>query len=208
MMYRYDLHIHTAECDLAAHVPAAEIVRMYHDEGYNGLIITDHCFSIFFDWFGEELAGKSHKEITERWLRGYYEARNEGEKLGITVLPGAEVRFDGTINDYLVYGLTEEFLCAHPSILDYTVEEFHEIAKGNGLLLVQAHPYRDNPHNYTTPHRQHQHLAGNPSDALFVTATHRLGNHRQCGNAKCRTNTAHKPGYGGGHADCCRSIFP
>ncbi len=144
MMYRYDLHIHTAECDLAASVPAAEIVRLYHNEGYNGLVITDHNFSIFFDWFGEELAGKSHKEITERWLRGYYEARNEGERLGMTVLPGAEVRFDGTINDYLVYGLTEDFF--------YNAPQLNRLKNLNELLavlpedvcVVQAHPFRVN----------------------------------------------------------------
>ena len=144
MMYRYDLHIHTAECDLAASVPAAEIVRMYHDEGYNGLVITDHCFSIFFDWFGEELAGKSHKEITERWLRGYYEARNEGEKLGMTVLPGAEVRFDGTINDYLVYGLTEDFFYNAPQMnrLKNLGELFAVLPED--VCVEQAHPFRVN----------------------------------------------------------------
>lgn len=144
MMYRYDLHIHTAECDLAATVPAAEIVRMYHDEGYNGLVITDHCFSIFFDWFGEELAGKSHKEITERWLRGYYEARNEGEKLGMTVLPGAEVRFDGTINDYLVYGLTEDFFYNAPQM--NRLKNLGELLAvlPEDVCVVQAHPFRVN----------------------------------------------------------------
>jgi predicted metal-dependent phosphoesterase TrpH len=144
VIYRYDLHIHTAECDLAAHVPAAEIVRMYHEAGYNGLVITDHCFSIFFDWFKEELDGKSHKEITERWLRGYYEARNEGEKLGMTILPGAEVRFDGTINDYLVYGLTEDFF--------YNAPQMNRLKNLNELLavlpedacVVHAHPFRVN----------------------------------------------------------------
>lgn len=144
MTYRYDLHIHTSECDLAAEVPAAEIVRMYHDAGYDGLVITDHCFSTFFDWFAEELAGKTHKEITERWLRGYYAARNEGEKLGMTVLPGAEVRFDGTINDYLLYGVTEDFFYSAPQLNHLKgLSELLEVLP-NDVCVVQAHPFRVN----------------------------------------------------------------
>lgn len=144
MMYRYDLHIHTSECDIAAHVPAAEIVRMYHDAGYDGLVITDHCFSVFFDWFADELAGKSHKEITERWLRGYYAARNEGERLGMTILPGAEVRFDGTVNDYLLYGVTEDFFYSAPQL--NRLKGLSELLAvlPEDVCVVHAHPFRVN----------------------------------------------------------------
>ena len=90
-MPRYELHAHTSECDLAAHATAAELVRLYHAAGYSGMVITDHYFSHFYEWFADELAGRFHREVMARRLKGYYEARNEGEKLGFTVLPGAEV---------------------------------------------------------------------------------------------------------------------
>ncbi|MBR5870125.1 MAG: transposase [Clostridia bacterium] len=144
MMYRYDLHVHTVECDPTASVPAAEIVRLYHDAGYNGLVITDHCFSTFYDWFADELAGKSPSEIIDRWLRGYYEAKNEGEKYGMTILPGAEVRFDGMNNDYLLYGVTEEFIRATPQLLRLKgLRELFEILPKD-VCVVQAHPFRMN----------------------------------------------------------------
>ena len=46
-MYRYELHAHTSECDLAAHASGAELVRIYHAAGYSGMVITDHYFSFF-----------------------------------------------------------------------------------------------------------------------------------------------------------------
>ena len=114
-MTKLEMHIHTAEGDKVAKVGGADIVRMYQEAGYTGVVITDHYFSIFSDWFQNELGQGQHKDIIDRWLKGYYAARNEGEKRGFTVLLGAEVRFDGTINDYLIYGIEPEFLYQAPA---------------------------------------------------------------------------------------------
>lgn len=143
-MYKYEIHCHTAECDKVATLKGSELVKAYAERGYNGMVITDHYFSIFFDWFKDELEGKSHKEIINRWLKGYYSARNEGEKLGFTVLPGAEVRIDGTINDYLVYGLTEKDIFSLPLLNRMkSINEVMDILPEDALV-VQAHPFRDN----------------------------------------------------------------
>lgn len=142
-LYKYELHLHTSECDKVATVSGADSVKKYIDLGYSGMVVTDHCFSIFHEWYKNELKGMTHKQKIERWLKGYYQARNEGEKHGFTVLPGAEVRFNGTNNDYLVYGLTEDFF--------YNAPFLHELKNLNELvsvlpsdaLIVQAHPFRD-----------------------------------------------------------------
>ena len=70
-LYKYDMHIHTSECDKVAMCGGAEIVRLYASEGYSGIVITDHCFSLFFDWFKDELDGKEHQKIIDRYLKGY-----------------------------------------------------------------------------------------------------------------------------------------
>ena len=143
-MYRYELHAHTAECDKVASLSGAELVRSYADKGYNGMVITDHYFSIFFDWFREELAGMSHQQIVSRWLKGYDSARNEGEKIGFTVLPGAEVRIDGTINDYLIYGLEEKDFFELPLLNRLpSIDEVMDLLPEQACV-VQAHPFRDN----------------------------------------------------------------
>lgn len=144
-MYKYELHVHTSECDRAAKLPAAEIVRLYHEAGYDGIVITDHYFWMFEEvWFPDDLVGADHRAYIERWLLGYRNARAEGERLGMTVLPGAEVRLDGHIkNDYLIYGVDEEFFyktprlhrCKSPQELVSLVPE--------QACVVQAHPFRD-----------------------------------------------------------------
>lgn len=144
-MYRYELHVHTAECDLAAAASASELVRRYHDAGYDGMVVTDHYFALFYEWFAAELAGKDHRAVMERRLRGYYAARNEGEKLGFTVLPGAEVRFDHSpygINDFLIYGCDEEFFLTAPRLNELTSVEALRALMPAHACVVLAHPFR------------------------------------------------------------------
>lgn len=143
MVTKFEMHVHTAECDICAQIGGAEIVRKYHEAGYKGMVVTDHYFSHFFEWFASELSSNNHRKNIERWLRGYYAARNEGEKLGFTVLPGAEVRFDGTINDYLIYGVDEKFFYEAP-ILN-RLKGITELIKilPEQACVVQAHPFRN-----------------------------------------------------------------
>ena len=142
-MNRFEMHAHTSECDKYAHLGGAELVRLYDEAGYRGMVITDHYFSLFYDWFADELAEADHRRIIERYLRGYYAARNEAEKRNFTVLCGAEVRFDHTINDFLVYGLEEEDLFRLPLLNRlHNVEELVEVLPDDAIV-VQAHPFRD-----------------------------------------------------------------
>ncbi len=142
-MYKYELHVHTAENDKVARVGGAGIVRMYRDAGYDGVVITDHSFALFHDWFADELEGADHRRTVERWLRGYYAAREEGEKLGFTVLPGAEVRFTDSINDYLIYGLDEAFFYRTPLMHRLRgLDELLPLLPSNACV-VHAHPFRN-----------------------------------------------------------------
>ncbi len=141
-MYRYELHAHTSECDTAAHESGAELVRLYKAAGYDGMVITDHYFHHFYNWFADDIAGLDHRATMRRWQKGYLAAREEGEKLGFTVLPGAEVRFDGTINDYLVYGCDEEFFLTAPRLNElHSLEELIAVLPPEACV-VHAHPFR------------------------------------------------------------------
>ena len=143
-MNKYELHLHTAECDRAACMPAAEIVRRYHAVGYAGMVVTDHYFSIFEEWFEDELRGLDRQQYIHRWLKGYYAAREEGEKLGFVVLPGAEVRFEGQINDYLIYGVDETFFYESPPLSQLGSVENLVRYLPKSACVVQAHPFRNN----------------------------------------------------------------
>ena len=47
-MNKYELHAHTSNCDIVAKLSGADLVRLYHDKGYSGIVITDHYFADFF----------------------------------------------------------------------------------------------------------------------------------------------------------------
>ena len=142
-MNKFELHAHTSECDKYAHLSGAELVRAYSEAGYRGMVITDHYFSLFYEWWRDELCLDDHQKIMHRYLQGYYAARNEAEKRGFTVLCGAEVRFDHTINDFLVYGLEEQDFYRLPLLNRLkNVEELVEALPPHAVV-VQAHPFRD-----------------------------------------------------------------
>ena len=143
-MKKFELHAHTAECDVVAKLGGADLVKSYIDAGYDGIVITDHYFSHFYEWFSDEITEQSQKSVIDRYLKGYRAARREAEKSGFVVLCGAEVRFDGSINDYLIYGLEESDFYNLPLLnrlggIDELVRVVPDYA-----VVVQAHPFRDN----------------------------------------------------------------
>jgi len=142
MAYLYDCHVHTAETSWCGVLRAEEMVRLYKRAGYTGIVITDHYFKEYFD----SLEEKSWEDKTARYLKGYQAARAAGEDCGLEVLLGIELRFDGHIEDYLVYGLTPEFLAEHPRLYEHTVESFYSFSREHNLLIIQAHPFRPGQH--------------------------------------------------------------
>ncbi len=142
-MYKYELHAHTSQCDLAARLGGQELVRLYKDAGYDGIVITDHYFGLFFQWFQSELGALPHHRQMERWLKGYQTAKAEGEKLDFTVLPGAEVRFNNCPNDYLLYGLNADFFYNAPRLNELeSLQDLRSLLPSQACI-VQAHPFRN-----------------------------------------------------------------
>lgn len=142
-MAKYEMHLHTSECDICAAVSGSEAVRLYKAAGYDGMVVTNHYFSMFSEWYGIEQTEENHRRYLDRWLLGYREALAEGEKIGFSVFLGAEVRFDGAnINDYLVYGLSEDDIYNLPYLNKLSnVKEMISLLPENALV-VHAHPFR------------------------------------------------------------------
>ena len=137
-MYKYDIHIHTAESSRCGDLKAAEIVRAYKALGYDGLCITDHLhdFAISImdccnDW----------QRCMDRFIHGYREAKKAGDAAGIDVIFGIELRFTENDNDFLVFGVDETWLRANPYVCHMRHEDFFH-AFGDQALILQAHPFR------------------------------------------------------------------
>jgi len=105
------MHLHTDEVSPCGKVPAAEAVKVHRDAGYDGLVVTDHFGGYPLDDFPG-----SPREKVERFLVGYWLAKEAGEKYGVKVFFGAEPRLEEGPEDFLIYGLTPEFLLENPLI--------------------------------------------------------------------------------------------
>ena len=134
--YKTEMHCHTAESSLkCGKIPAAEMVKIYEDAGYDTLLITDH-------YGGPHISGKGIEYDILTFMEGFNAAKAAAKK--INVIQGMELRFHINANDYLVYGMTEEFVRKNPLIYEGNISEFMPLAHENGLLVYQAHPFRNN----------------------------------------------------------------
>jgi predicted metal-dependent phosphoesterase TrpH len=138
VMYKFDTHVHTAETSLCAQIGARDAVRLYKEAGYDGIVITDHYYQELFDNLGET----TWEYKINRYLQGYRNAREEGNKLGLKVLLGIELRFTENPSDYLVFGITKEFLIENPELYKLGIKNFKRLIAKEDILIFQAHPYR------------------------------------------------------------------
>lgn len=141
MKYKYELHCHTAETSECAAISAADAVEFYKSIGYSGMVITDHYS---FLTFGTQSSFKRQIDV-DKYLRGYHNAL-EAAGDDFTVLLGMEIRYFMTTNDYLVYGIDEDFIRNNGNMLFKGERRFYNLVKKQGAVIVQAHPFRSYIH--------------------------------------------------------------
>ncbi|MBE6686706.1 MAG: hypothetical protein E7591_05680 [Ruminococcaceae bacterium] len=137
-----ELHLHTSQVSGCASVSALDSPHIFKDGGYDLICVTDHYKYTTFWKFNDE-GDMSWEHRAEHFLSGYRTARSVGDKIGIQVLLGAEICFDCSPNDYLVYGLSEEMIYEYPELYRWSVEKFSAFAREKGLFFAQAHPFRN-----------------------------------------------------------------
>ncbi|ACL70750.1 PHP domain-containing protein [Halothermothrix orenii] len=136
--FKLDMHVHTAETSRCGKVRAEQMVELYKEAGYNGVVITDHYKRGFFD----NIESLGWEEQIKRYLTGYSTAFNRGRELGLKVFLGIELTFEESPNDFLVYGITPEFLINNPRLFTLTLKDFKTLVNDNDILVYQAHPFR------------------------------------------------------------------
>ena len=135
MPYKIEGHCHTSESSPCAKTNAKEVVKLYSEANYDGIIITDHfSYSVFKD-------NDSWDNIVNKFLKGYRIAKEEADKFNIKIYLGMEIRFLDSNNDFLVYGIDEEFLFNNPWLYMKDLKYLDKICKDK-YLIIQAHPYR------------------------------------------------------------------
>ena len=137
MSYLYEMHLHTSQGSACGRSTGAEHARVYHALGYQGIFITDH----FFRGNTAISRGIPWEERVQRFCRGYEDAKAEGDRIGLQVFFGWEENFNG--DEYLIYGLSKQFMLDHPEMEYWTRRQQWEEVRKAGGCVIQAHPFRD-----------------------------------------------------------------
>ena len=139
-MYKIELHLHTKYSSGCGQMSAEELISGYKAAGYAGIVVTDHYNRDTYAMKNIDPAADCDR-LTP-FLEGYYKMKEEGEKQGIRIYRGAELRFDGSFNDYLLYNYPDSMLSDPEKLFTMGLEAFYESHLGTGSLLIQAHPTR------------------------------------------------------------------
>lgn len=135
--YSYETHLHTKEGSACGKLSGAEQAELYKGFGYAGIVVTDH----FFNGNCAVPRELPWRERIERFCAGYRGAKKRGDEIGLQVFFGLETNFSG--QEFLLYGLSEEWLKEQEDMLSWSPAEQFKRVKAAGGFVVQAHPYRE-----------------------------------------------------------------
>ncbi len=79
------------------------------------------------------------------YLDEYRTVKKAGEKIGVSVLLGAEVGIATPKCDYtefVLFGVMEKFLLSSPALHLLSQPALYNLCHDNGILMYQAHPFR------------------------------------------------------------------
>ena len=135
---KIEMHVHTSEGSSCAKAEAQEIVKAYGEAGYDAIVITNHFDPLLLQEFGE-----TDEQKIERYLLGYRKAREAGKRYGVKVMFGVEIRLEPGVEDFLIYGIDEEFLFQNPNLCFLSQSEVFNRCHAYGAVFYQAHPFRE-----------------------------------------------------------------
>lgn len=135
--YLYETHSHTMQGSACGKCSGYEMAKAAHEFGYTGMIITDHA------WGGNTCVDRSlpWEEWVTEFAKGYEDAKRYGDEHDFDVFWGYEAGYNAT--EFLVYGVTPEWMKAHPELKEASIEEQYELISSAGGMVIQAHPFRD-----------------------------------------------------------------
>lgn len=138
MSYKIEMHAHTSQVSPCGQLSAEELIQIYSQADYSGIVIADHLK------LGYTVSDQDDTEMQlQKFLAGYYAAAEAGEKAGMKVYLGAEISFVQTPDlEFLLYGVTPDFLRKSLAYLPGKLEDFYPFAHKNDVLVFCAHPFR------------------------------------------------------------------
>jgi len=142
MAYKTELHLHTAEVSNCAKVPAKDSADLYAAAGYSTVVVTNHMSKFTYKNKNFDYSEMPWADKCDFFMNGYH-TMVEAAAGRFNVLFGMELRSNTDDNDYLIYGMTEEFMRATPKMMDMPLKELVPAVREAGMLFFQAHPFRN-----------------------------------------------------------------
>lgn len=138
IMYKYDLHMHTIEASACGQSDVHAMIRRLHSAGFSGAVITNHFLG------GNTAIDRSlpWQDIVQAFSAPYYDGQTTARELGFDLLFGLEQGY-GKGKEFLVYGLTPQFLFERPELRDCSLELWSDEVRRAGGFLCYAHPFRN-----------------------------------------------------------------
>ena len=133
--YKTELHCHSCEISECASVDLNEIIEKYTQYGYSSLVLTNHLWS----WDCKDNFEKYKQKVNDLFAVCDKARDLAGDRLNI--INGVELALrDG--NDYLLYGVTKEFLLSEKDISSLITQQLKDRANAYGIIVIHAHPLR------------------------------------------------------------------
>ncbi len=133
---KIDTHVHSSGISKCSRVTYEEIVKNKLSAGYNGAVLMNHCQPWYYEPY--------HLCVwMEDFIDEFKRAYNYGKEHGFTFFLGIEVSISiPRWADFLIFGVTEEFLRNAPDMCRISQTMLYEYCQKHGALMVQAHPLR------------------------------------------------------------------
>lgn len=138
-MYKYQLHIHTTPCSKCGGLTPETLCQALLEYGFQGGVITNH---FYHGNSGIERNGTTWSEFVSAYEQDYLACKAEAEKHGLDIIFSIEESVKHGI-EILCYGVTPEILYNNPQLIHGELDEWIRVMRENGVVIVQAHPFRE-----------------------------------------------------------------
>ena len=132
--YKIDFHTHTSPVSPCSQITPQRMVEAYKELGFDGIVLTNH----FIDFL---IKSDDPEVVSQTYLSDYYKTKEIGNKNGLKVYLGMEIRFPENCNDYLIYGIEEKDIKELFSYIHGDYISFYKAFKNDKNVILQAHPF-------------------------------------------------------------------
>ena len=137
-MIKLETHCHSAG-SWCATCGLEGLIKNYKKANYGGVVITNH----YSDYEFKKHGFSSQREYAKYYFELIEKAMELGEKNGLKVFYGVEVKLNERSTEYVLYGFTKDFLLDNANLYEFTQEQLFKIANQNDMLMYQSHPFRE-----------------------------------------------------------------